>query len=150
MNFKKTNTFNICAASQKEIEFIDNKIVEFNNHKVPFTQKRSPILKNYIIKNKEKIIAGINAVIYNWKILYIDVLFVDEAFREKQLGSSLLQKVENEAKAMGAILAHLDTFDFQAKDFYIKHGYEVFGVLTNCPPNHKRYYLKKTLKESRE
>ena len=39
---------------------------------------------------------------------------------------ALLNKVESEAKAIGATLAHLDTFDFQAKDFYIKHGYEVF------------------------
>ena len=42
-------------------------------------------------------------------------------------------------------LIHLDTFDFQAKDFYLKHGYEVFGVLDDCPKGHKRYYMKKVL-----
>ena len=41
---------------------------------------------------------------------------------------------EEEAKAMGATLVHLDTFDWQAKDFYLKHGYEIFGVLDDCPP----------------
>ena len=46
----------------------------------------------------------------------------------------------------GCHLIHLDTFDFQAKDFYIKHGYEVFGVLDECPKKHKRYYLKKLIK----
>ncbi|WP_202127900.1 hypothetical protein [Clostridium sp. C2-6-12] len=40
-------------------------------------------------------------------------------------------------------LLHLDTFDFQAKDFYLKHGYEVFGVLDDCPMEHKRYYMKR-------
>ena len=145
MNHKNKDIFKVYPASQKEAEFVDNKIVEFNNHLVPFTQKYPHILKNYIIKDKGKIIAGINSVIYNWNILYIDVLFVDENFRGKQLGSLLLQKVEDEAKAIGATLAHLDTFDFQAKDFYLKHGYEIFGVLTDCPPNHKRYYLKKNL-----
>ena len=35
--------------------------------------------------------------------------------------------------------------NFQAKDFYIKHGYEVFGVLDDCPKGHKRYYMKKVL-----
>jgi hypothetical protein len=38
---------------------------------------------------------------------------------------------------------HLDTFDFQAKDFYVKHGYEVFGVLEDCPEGHVRYFMKK-------
>lgn len=27
----------------------------------------------------------------------------------------------------------------------LKHGYEVFGVLDECPEGHERYFLKKTL-----
>ena len=45
----------------------------------------------------------------------------------------------------GAKLIHLDTFDFQAKEFYEKQGYIVFGILENCPEKHYRYYLKKVL-----
>jgi GNAT superfamily N-acetyltransferase len=147
MDHPKKVIFDIYPATPEEAEFIDNKIVEFNNNKVPYTQKQTLILKNYVIKDQGKIVAGINAVIYNWNILYIAILFVNESHRGKKLGSILLRKVENDAKTMGAALAHLDTFDFQAKDFYIKHGYEIFGVLEDCPPNHKRYYLKKTLKK---
>jgi hypothetical protein len=33
----------------------------------------------------------------------------------------------------------------QDKDFYLRHGYEIFGVLDNCPPGHQRYYMKKLL-----
>lgn len=45
------------------------------------------------------------------------------------------------------VLSHiiLDTFDFQAKNFYIKQGYEIFGILDNCPEGHKRYYMKKNI-----
>jgi GNAT superfamily N-acetyltransferase len=82
---------------------------------------------------------------YCWGILYIDVLFVEESHRGQQLGSLLLSKVEAEAKSMGASLSHLDTFDWQAKDFYLKQRYEVFGVFEGCPKGHKRYYMKKTL-----
>ena len=57
-----------------------------------------------------------------------------------------LKEIENIAIEKGCHLIHLDTFDFQAKDFYIKHGYEVFGVLDECPKKHKRYYLKKLIK----
>ncbi len=65
--------------------------------------------------------------------------------RYKTLVSALLQKVEQEAKEMGATLAHTYAFDFQALYFYLKHGYEIFGVLEDCPKDHKRYYLKKRL-----
>ena len=87
----------------------------------------------------------INSLMYCWGMLYIDVLFVDESHRGQQLGNLLLSKVESEAKSMGASLSHLDTFDWQAKDFYLKKGYEVFGILEGCPKGHKRYYMKKTL-----
>jgi GNAT superfamily N-acetyltransferase len=82
---------------------------------------------------------------YCWGMLYVDVLFVEENHRGGQLGSLLLNKVEAEAKAIGASLSHLDTFDWQAKEFYLKHGYKVFGVLDDCPKGHKRYYMKKVL-----
>lgn len=60
-------------------------------------------------------------------------------------GSLLLARVEENAKECGAHLVHLDTFDVQAKDFHLKNGYEVFGVLDDCPKGHKSYYVKKVL-----
>lgn len=140
-----STNYKIISATQEEATFIDDKLGEFNRNQVPATQEPTLILKNYIIKEKGQIIAGIKADIYHWGILYIEVLFVEESHRHKGLGSTLLQKVEQEAKEMGANLAHTDTFDFQALDFYLKHGYEVFGVLEDCPKDHKRYYLKKKL-----
>ncbi|MBA3813315.1 MAG: GNAT family N-acetyltransferase [Alphaproteobacteria bacterium] len=140
----KPMNFEILTATQEEAQFIDNKIVELNKSQVPFTQTQTFLSKNYVIKDNGIIITGVNACIYVWCILYIDVLFVDNNYRNKGLGSSLLQKVELEAKEIGATLAHLDTFNFQALDFYLKHGYEVFGVLEDCPKGHKRYYLKKS------
>jgi len=46
---------------------------------------------------------------------------------------------------MGCRISHLDTFDFQAKGFYEKLGYTVFGVLEDCPEGHNRYYMSKKL-----
>jgi hypothetical protein len=48
-------------------------------------------------------------------------------------------------RKVGCTMSHLDTFDFQARDFYERNGYELFGALDDCPPGHKRYYLKKAL-----
>jgi hypothetical protein len=50
--------------------------------------------------------------------------------------------------ARGCHSARLDTFSFQAPEFYRRMGYEVFGVL-DYPPDHKRIFLKKQLKELR-
>lgn len=137
--------YKIISATQEEAEFIDNKLGEFNLSQVPATQAPTLVLKNYVIKDNGLIIAGIKSYIYHWGILYIEVLFVGENHRHKGLGTTLLQKVEQEAKEMGATLAHTDTFDFQALDFYLKHGYEAFGVLEDCPKDHKRFFLKKRL-----
>lgn len=79
------------------------------------------------------------------KVNYLELLFVDEAHRNKGLATILLQRVEKEAKAMGVSLVHTDSYEFQAKDFYLKQGYEVFGVLNDCPQGYTRYYLKKNL-----
>ncbi len=139
-------SFDISISSEKETQFIDDYIVAFNRGHVPFTQSSNFVSLNFNIKDdSEFVVAGINALMYCWGMLYIDVLAVDEKYRGQQLGSRLLNRVEVEAKSMGASLSHLDTFDWQAKEFYLKQGYEVFGVLDNCPQGHKRYYLKKEL-----
>ena len=82
---------------------------------------------------------------YCWNVTYIDTLWVDETYRGKGLGSQLLTEVERTAKENGCYLIHLDTFDFQAKEFYKKQGYEVFGILEDCPKEHCRYYLMKKI-----
>lgn len=132
-------------STREENELIDDGIVEYNLSKVPFTQEPSFISINRVIRLDGNMVAGINSMLYCWNCLYIDILWVKEEFRKEGYGSVLLNEVEKIAKEKGCKLIHLDTFDFQAKDFYIKHGYEVFGVLDDCPIEHKRYYMKKKI-----
>ena len=137
--------YELSISNDEESDYISNEVMHSNNSGVPLTQKKAPILKRYVLKDNDEIIAGINAYIYCWGIMYIDSLFVAEAYRHKRLGTYLTNKVEQEAKALGTTLSNLTTFDYQAKDFYMKQGYEIFGVLENCPPNHHLYFLKKAL-----
>lgn len=136
--------FNICSVAPEEAEILNEKMDAFNGRQLSFHGDVEEF-QNYVIKDKENIIAGIKTCLYLRECMFISVLFVDEQYRGKGLGSRLLQYAEDKAKSMGIKLAHLDTFDFQAKDFYFKHGYEIFGVLDDCPKGHKRYYLKKIL-----
>jgi GNAT superfamily N-acetyltransferase len=147
---QNNNLVDIQVGSEEEMELIYKKLGEFNGQQVPFTQalnaKNEPVFfNNYVIKENGAVIAGIKSFIYGWGIVFIELLFVEKSHRHQKLGTLLLNKVESEAKAFGASLIHLDTFDFQAKDFYLKHGYEVYGALDDCPPGHKRYHLKKVL-----
>lgn len=138
--------YKIVESTKEEINFVENSIVEYNESNVPF-EASIPFSKiNKNIKDEEgNIIAGINSIYYAWKCIYIDALWVNEKYRKMGLGSQLLDDVEKTAKAYGCHLIHLDTFDFQAKDFYIKKGYELHGVLEDCPLEHKRYYFCKKL-----
>jgi len=130
----------------EEYDLVNKGIVEYNLSKVPFTQETPFISVNRIIKDSNgNILAGINSVLYCWNCMSIDSLWVKEEFRQNGYGLALLNEVEKIAKEKGCKLIHLDTFDFQAKDFYLKHGYEIFGVLDDCPLEHKRYYMKKNI-----
>lgn len=133
-------------STREEYNLVDKGIVEYNLSKVPFTQEPSFVPINKVIKGENgEVLAGINSLLYCWNCLYIDVLWVKKEFREEGYGTVLLNEVEGIAKERGCKLIHLDTFDFQAKDFYLKHGYEIFGVLDDCPLEHKRYYMKKNI-----
>ncbi|WP_283624399.1 GNAT family N-acetyltransferase [Clostridium butyricum] len=134
----------IRESKEEESELIVEKIVEYNLSKVPIIQESSFIwINRVIVDTYGDIIAGINSKMYCWNCLYIDVLWVKEEYRKEGLGSKILNEIEKVAKDKGCYLIHLDTFDFQAKDFYIKHGYDIFGILDECPQRHKRYFMKK-------
>lgn len=140
------NNYVIEKSTSEEYELVDKGIVDYNLSKVPFTQQPPFFPINRVIKDLDgNVLAGVNSLLYCWNCLYIDILWVKEGFREKGYGSVILKEVEKIAEEKGCTLVHLDTFDFQAKDFYLKHGYEVFGVLDDCPVGHKRYYMKKSL-----
>jgi GNAT superfamily N-acetyltransferase len=80
-----------------------------------------------------------------WRWLFVDLLWVDERVRGHGVGTRLLRHAEDVARARGCLAAYLDTFDFQARPFYERLGYAVFGVQENYPPGHQRFYLSKSL-----
>lgn len=80
-----------------------------------------------------------------WDWFHLDLLWVKEELRGHGYGHRLLMKVEEEARQRGAKNVFLDTFSFQAPDFYKQRGYQVFGELPDFPPGHQRYFLMKQL-----
>jgi aminoglycoside 6'-N-acetyltransferase I len=80
-----------------------------------------------------------------WRWLFVDLLWVDASFRRKGLGRRLLRAAEDVARARGCTHAYLDTFDFQARPFYEREGYVLFGTQEGYPPGHRKFYLGKAL-----
>jgi len=81
----------------------------------------------------------------NMEWFHIEILAISESLRGQGLGTKLLQAGEEAAKKKGCRFAFLNSFSYQAPEFYKKHGYEVFGTLDNFPAGHQRIFLQKTL-----
>jgi GNAT superfamily N-acetyltransferase len=78
--------------------------------------------------------------------LHVAYLWVDERHREAGLGSRLLSRAEElAASSRGCLNSRLETWDFQAPDFYRKQGYEVVCVIPDYPPGVTEYTLTKRL-----
>ena len=81
-----------------------------------------------------------------WGWLEISLLWVAESLRIGGYGSRIMAAAEQEAIARGCRYAKVETFSFQALEFYRKQGYEVFAQLDDFPEGESFYFLKKRLK----
>lgn len=80
---------------------------------------------------------------YDW--LFIELLAVPEAHRGEDYGTALMEQAERIALANECVGIWLDTYEFQARGFYEKLGFEVFGTLEDHPIGQKRFFLRKQL-----
>ena len=80
---------------------------------------------------------------YNW--LFIELLAVPEEYRGQGYGLALMQQGEAIARADGCVGIWLDTYEFQARGFYEKLGFDLFGTLDDHPIGQKRFFLRKQL-----
>jgi len=80
---------------------------------------------------------------YQW--LFIELLSVPEQARGQGLGSKLMQMAEDLAREKECVGIWLDTFDFQAPEFYKRLGYSELGQIADYPPGHKRHFFQKRL-----
>jgi GNAT superfamily N-acetyltransferase len=75
--------------------------------------------------------------------LHVDLLFIPEPLRRTGIGRRLMGDAEAEAIRRLCRGAWLDTYSFQARGFYERLGYAVFGTIEDYPPGHRRLFMKK-------
>jgi GNAT superfamily N-acetyltransferase len=80
---------------------------------------------------------------YQW--LFIELLSVPAQARGEGMGSKLMGMAEDLAREKECLGIWLDTFDFQAPEFYKKLGYSELGQIVDYPPGHKRFFFQKRL-----
>ncbi|MBO1073041.1 GNAT family N-acetyltransferase [Roseomonas marmotae] len=80
-------------------------------------------------------------VIYGF--LFVELLALGPA-RGQGLGREAMRLAEEEARRRGLQGMWLDTWTFQAPDFYRKLGFVECGRITDYPPGHDRiFYVKR-------
>ncbi len=100
---------------------------------------------NFFLKNERgELMGGLLGIIWGG-CLNISILWVDEAVRGQGNATRLMDAAEAYARERHCHLATLDTHSFQARPFYERRGYEVFGTLDDYPKGHKKFFLRKKL-----
>jgi ribosomal protein S18 acetylase RimI-like enzyme len=139
-------SFQICRAYEDSEALRQDRITVVNGL-LEFNKKTSLVL-DYIwvfMRDREnRVVGGLLAYTFgDW--LHIEILWVEESFRNKGNGTKLLRMAENEAIKRGCKHVDLDTMSWQARPFYQKQGYTVFATLDNYPEGHRRHFMKKDL-----
>ncbi|MGF6150320.1 GNAT family N-acetyltransferase [Pseudomonas fluorescens] len=92
----------------------------------------------------DEILGGLYAkLFYQW--MFIDLLSVPEQARGQGTGSRLMHMAEELAREKSCIGIYLDTFEFQAPEFYKKLGFTEIGQIADYPPGSKRFFFQKRL-----
>jgi GNAT superfamily N-acetyltransferase len=80
-----------------------------------------------------------------FETVFLKWAWVSDTARRTGIGRALMDKAEKESRLRGAVVMYLDTFSFQARPFYQKLGFTVFGTLDMGRSDMKRYWMSKRL-----
>ena len=140
-----SNQINLSIESEARANDINSLSTMLDSHNMHYGEEYQKLpLAVFARDENGKIVGGLSGFTV-WSWFTISLLAVDKESRTQGLGRQLLALAEKEARHRGCTYAVLDTFSFQARPFYEKFGYEVFGELADFPPGHSRFYMRKAL-----
>jgi GNAT superfamily N-acetyltransferase len=100
----------------------------------------------YVQDADEHIIGGITGVVDEDRSeVLLWQVWVQESHRGQGMGRQLMEDLEEFALSKQCTRIQLDTFEFQALDFYKKLGYECFATVPEQVCGHDRYYFRKQI-----
>lgn len=125
-----------------DVQAVEAGLRDFNTALIGSAQQR-PV--HIFLRQADGEIAGGLLGEIRWRWLYVAKLWVSESLRGKGYGSQLITAAESHARTEGCIGIYLDTFEYQARPFYEKLGFELFGTLEGYPPGYRQFHLAKHL-----
>ena len=121
-------------------------LLAFNQQAVGNAQGE-PFALTITAPNDDKVLGGLWALSL-WGSFYIGLGVAPEGARGQGLGTQLMAQAQAEAVARGCRSMWLDTYAFQARAFYERLGFSVFGQIDGPPPMFPRVFMQKLLPES--
>jgi len=128
--------------TEEQRQAILQPLIEYNDAKTGISKTEPFAL---MVKDEHGAILGglYGRVTLRW--MFIDLLSVPEQGRGQGIGSQLMAQAQALAEEKNCYGIWLDTFDFQAPEFYQKLGFSQFGEIVDYPPGHKRHFFQKRL-----
>jgi ribosomal protein S18 acetylase RimI-like enzyme len=122
------------------IKILESHELEQTGHGKSHTGKYA-----WSIHVQEKFVGGLTCAIWH-QTMHIDLLAIEKAHRKQNLATKLMRKAQDKALESGVTSMTVNTQDFQARGFYEKLGFTVFGQLEDVPyVGTTKYYLIKRL-----
>ncbi len=128
--------------NEEQVEDIETRLSLFDENYI--TYKMDGCIQ-IGIEDNSRLIAGLDACITAFKILYVSTVFVDQEYRRKGIGARLIREMEKRAAAMGVNTVRLDTFNWQGKEFYEALGYQCVGHYDNDEDGYSEYFFLKRI-----
>ncbi len=128
--------------NDEEVEYIEDRLDDFNKDYIRYELQGRIRIGAF---HGDRLIAGVDASMTAFKILYLSTFFVEEEYRSRGIGRKLMDVVERQAKALGANMIRLDTFDWQGKHFYRSMDFEEVGSYTNEVDGFSEHFFLKRL-----
>lgn len=135
----------IRSKNPTDMKKVQKYLIEFNNDFMPDELANKYEEISLVVKDENgEVCGGLNAEIC-WNFMEISIVIVDEKIRKYGYGRKLMEQAEQIAIEEKCDFIKLDTLEFQAKEFYEKLGYTVYGEIDNVAKEYKHYYMKKEL-----
>ena len=132
--------------SSDDLATISRGIQEFNEGHLAHEVVFEPDTRFAVFARNDDgdVVGGIRAVAF-WNYCIIELLWLAPDARGGGTGTRLMEAAEDHARSLGFEYVRTETLSFQARGFYERLGYRVFGELDDHPTGHTTYCLVKRL-----
>ncbi|MBD0401560.1 N-acetyltransferase [Flammeovirga sp. EKP202] len=132
--------------SKDDLKTISKGIETYNQNFIPdeVVFEKDTKFAVFVKNDNGKVLGGIRACAF-WNYCIIELLWISEEARGMGVGTQLMASAEEYAIDKGFEYMRTETLSFQARPFYEKQGYMVYGELKDYPKGQTTYCLVKKL-----